>query len=312
MRPLKVGDTIGLVSPASAPQDQIIPFANDFFPSRGYRVRHFGHEETSFGRMSAPDASRSEALKAAFDAPEVAAIMCTRGGYGSGRLIDKLDFTQIGANPKPFVGYSDITNLLMEFHVRLGMTTFHGPMVSDLHSKGDAWSIARMFDVLTGRANGYRLRSEDFACLIPGHASGRLIGGNLSILCAMAGTTKLAPDEDIVLLIEDVGEFMFRLDRCLVQLSRIGLLDRAKAILVADMKLKDRGDDNSLGFSLEEVFSEHFGPLGIPVAYDLPAGHTERQMTLPIGAWATVDVSRDTLNLSFPYLWRDQDSEYAA
>lgn len=312
MRPLRIGDTIGFVSPATTPVPDTEGFVRSFVATHGYRARFFGNGSPAFGRMSASDEIRANAINDAFSSPDISAIICTRGGYGSGRLTELLDYDLIRQNPKPFVGYSDITNLLMEIANRAGIVTFHGPMVTDFASKSDSWSIEQMLSLVSGAKLEYVLNDTDAKCHFPGRARGRLFGGNLSILSALAGTTKLTPDDDVVLLLEDVGEFLFRLDRSLVQLSRTDLVRQAKAILVADMQLKDDAPDNSLGFSFQEVLNQHFGPLGIPIAYNVSAGHTQRQLTLPVGAWTKVDIAPNRTKLSFSGIWNSGQDKQAA
>ena len=303
MRPLRSGDTIGIVAPAFAPDPKIYDIACAALGRRGFATKLFGVSGEQFGRMSAPDTVRTEALHDAFRDPLVGAIICARGGHGSGRLLEQLDAGLIAANPKPFVGYSDITNLLNLFERETGLVGFHGPMLTDLATKDDAWSWQNLLDVLQGEVVNYDLASDSFTALTTGHGEGRLVGGNISILCSMIGAGLRPPSEDVVVLLEDVGEFMFRLDRALLQLKRFGFFTRARGVIIADMKLRDRGHDNSLGMSIESLLEDHLGDLKIPIALDLPCGHTERQMTLPIGAPCTFDVTSQRCAIGFHGLW---------
>lgn len=312
MRPLERGDTIGVVAPAFAADSSVYDVACDKLQNLGFGVKFFGIPSEPFGRMSAPDSVRAEALHKAFRDPTVGAILCGRGGYGSGRLADHLDTDLIAAHPKPFVGYSDITNLLVLLENEANLVGFHGPMLSDLASKGDEWSWHNLLGILQGQITQYEMDSSNFTMLVPGCGQGRLVGGNISILCAMAGAGLTPPDGDVIVFLEDVGEFMFRLDRSLVQLSRLGLFERARGIMIADMQLKDRGDDNSLGLSLETVLGEHFGTLGIPVGIDLPCGHTHRQMTLPVGADCVLNLSQERCSIEFAGVWDNCCQHHAA
>ena len=244
MRTLLRGDTIGIVSPASAPSDGLYDDARNFLHRHGFESKLFGVPAPSFGRMSARDDVRAKAIHDAFLDPSVAAIICSRGGYGSGRLTEALDYSLIASHAKPFVGYSDITNLLMSMHLRTGITTFHGPMLGDLTTTTDEWSIERLFSMLSSEKLECQISNDNYSVLSPGKGQGRLIGGNISILCSMAGYTQFAANDDVVVALEDVGEFLYCLDRSLVQLERGGLFSNARAILIADMRLKDRGPDN--------------------------------------------------------------------
>lgn len=306
MKELRPDDTIGIVSPASAPDRKTYQFCQEFLESRGFRVKFFGRDAPPFGRMAASDRARLDNLHAAFRDPEVDAILCTRGGYGTIRLLDGLDYDLVRGAHKIFVGYSDITNLLVLFSAHAGLTPFHGPMLIDLMSREDAWTIERFFDLLMNRISGYELNRDDFQPLRNGAASGRLCGGNVTILESLTGTEPLRAEEPRILFLEDVGEYMYRLDRSLVHLKRCGLFENLAGVLLADMHLKDGHGDNSLGISLEELITMHFGDLGVPVAMDLPCGHTSRQMTLPVGVETTLEVTDSSLSLSFGKIWDRQ------
>jgi muramoyltetrapeptide carboxypeptidase len=304
MKPLQTGDTIGIVSPASRPQDELYDQTQNFFEARGFRVKVFAELGERFGRMAGSDASRARNLEQAFRDPEVAMILCTRGGYGSGRLLDELDYDLVARSDKALIGYSDITNLLISTSRNSGLRPFHGPMATDLVGKRDAWSTEHFFDVLMGRTASYTLGTSDFGPIREGRAKGRLFGGNITIIESLLGTSDLTAKEPRILFLEDVGEFMFRLDRSLVHLKRAGFFENVVGIVFGDLKLSDRGADNSLGIGFEELLHMHFADFPGPIAIDLPCAHTQRQMTLPIGAAASLTVGQDELTLSFSDFWQ--------
>ena len=303
MKPLRSGDTVGIVSPASRADEAIYSPLRNFFESRGFPVKLFGREAPAFGKMAATDLVRARAVEDAFGDHEVRAVLCTRGGYGSGRLLDILNLNQIAANPKIFIGYSDITNLLVTFRTVCGLYPFHGPMAVDLLTKSDPWTIEHFFSTLAGEFSGYYLDRRDFQPIRCGVARGRLLGGNISILESMIGTGAFHADEPTILLLEDVGEFMFRLDRALVHFHRVGIFDNVTGVIFSDMRLNDRGPDNSLGIELEELIRMHFDEFTGPVAIDLPFGHTQQQMTMPLGAHTMLSVESDRLRLCFSDFW---------
>lgn len=304
MKPLMIGDTIGIISPASRPDDNVYVAAKSFFESRGFLVKVFDQPDGRFGRMAGDDHTRAANLERAFRDPEVKMILCVRGGYGSGRLLEKIDYELVRQSDKIFVGYSDITNLLISFSNGSGLRSFHGPMVTDLIGKEDDWSISNFFSVLMGENSSYHLYEDDFTPVHLGQAHGRLFGGNISIIESLLGTSNLNAAEPRILILEDVGEFMFRFDRALVHLKRAGMFENVSGIVFGDLNLKDRGPDNSLGIEFEELIEMHFSDFDGPIAIDLPCGHTKRQMTLPIGAATTLSVGPSEMLLSFSDFWQ--------
>lgn len=312
MRPLQPGDAIGVVSPASAADNDVISGFATLANQRGYRIKLFGGGDR-FGRMSASDAQRTRHLLDAFEDDSVAAIVAARGGYGSGRLLEHINPKAL--NPKILVGYSDITNLLLHIQGQAGFPTFHGPMAIDLVQKRNQITIHSFFQTLEGKRCLYSLLKDkgEFTPIRTGVASGPMFGGNISILNALAGTSSLRVPDGAILILEDVNEFMYALDRSLVHLRRTGLFDRVTAILFADMRLRDGSDrDNSLGMLLEDVIEDHFRDFAGPIAVGLPCGHTQRQLTLPFGCPAQVEISDDALSLSFEDLWRTAPPSIAA
>lgn len=302
LRALVPGDTIALVSPASAVAEEVLAGFIHLAEARGYRVKVFGAGDSLFGRMAAEDSRRAEHLLAAFADEEVSAIVCARGGYGSGRLLCQLEGRSL--SPKILVGYSDITNLLLHIQKQAQFTTFHGPMAVDLVQGRDEDTIGWFFSMLEGKRLAYALHAPEFTAIKQGSAQGVLYGGNISIIGSLAGTNSLHVPQGAILVLEDVNEFMYALDRSLVHLQRAGIFDNASGILFADMRLKDgTSKDNSLGMLLEEVIENHFDAFDGPIAIGLPCGHTQKQLTLPLGSEAKVTVSAASLSLSFEDFW---------
>ncbi|MCA3446546.1 MAG: LD-carboxypeptidase [Rhodobacter sp.] len=279
--------------------------------SLGFKVKVFGEFDSPFGRLAADDCTRAGHLSAAFADEEVAAIICARGGYGSGRVLEHLPRSSF--KDKILVGYSDITALMLHLQAQHGMITFHGPMAIDLVQKGNNDTLRWFLETLSGTRLSYVLGHEDYSIVRAGCASGPIYGGNLSVLEAHIGTESMVVPEGIILLLEDVGEFMYSLDRSLVHIRRAGLLDRASGVVISDLRLKDgEGSDNSLGMLLNDVLQYHFGAFHGPVVYGLPCGHTERQMTLPIGAHALLEVGRENMKISFESFWENENSQCIA
>ncbi|MEO1542567.1 MAG: LD-carboxypeptidase [Pseudomonadota bacterium] len=302
MRPLYKDDVIGVVSPASSAELSVFKTMKEIAEQQGFRLKVFGAGEVNFGRMSATDERRLMHLRDAFHDEEVRAVVCARGGYGSGRLLKSIQPDL--AKDKIFVGYSDATNLLLHLNKHAGIIPFHGPMVSDLAQKQDPRSIEWFFSTLKGERLSYTLSPQDFTLMRAGKACGPVFGGNISTIETLVGTDSLTVPEGAILMLEDVNEFMYKFDRALVHLDRAGFFDNAAGIIFGDLRLKDdMNRDNSLGLLLEEVLDVHFGKFNGPVVYKLPCGHTAQQMTLPIGTSATLDARTDQLKLEYDDFW---------
>lgn len=311
MRPLTPGDTIGIVSPASAAQEAVFEDFSRLVGNRGYSVKVFGETEPTFGRMTGSDSNRANSLVAAFEDEDVAAVICARGGYGSGRLLSHLSPSRV--RNKIFVGYSDITNLLVHINTLCGVKTFHGPMASDLVGKNDPDTISWLFSLLEGQRLSYDLGTEDHRVFKSGVACGPIFGGNISTLETLIGTESWSMPEGAILLLEDVNEFMYSLDRSLVHLQRSRVFEKASGIIFADLQLKDAGDrNNSIGFLLEELLQIHFDGFSGPIIFDAPCGHTQKQMTIPLGVQTRLAAAHGKSTLEFENFWDPHVSKVLA
>lgn len=270
--------------------------AAQWFAERGYRCRIYPGVQQAEGYLAGSDAQRLQDLHAAFADPEVDAILCMRGGYGSMRLLDRLDFGLIRRNPKPLVGYSDITALHTAIYQRTGLATFHGAMLNaDLLGaklQPTESSLLAQLSGLLGEGDQI-VHPADFAltCVVPGLASGRLLGGNLSMLGATLGTVAEIETQDCILFIEDVNEPLYRVDRLLTQLRLAGKLEGIKGVLVGDFA-------GITVAALAPLLEETFGPLGVPVLAGWRSGHCDPNVCLPLGARVRLDSERQTLALA--------------
>ncbi len=173
MRPLVPGDTIGIVSPASSAEQRVFSEFRDLAAEHGYAMKIFGEFDEGFGRMAADDRRRAQNLQAAFADDSVAAILCSRGGYGSGRLLDVIDPAAIRS--KIFVGYSDVTSLILHLSATAGIMPFHGPMAADLTGSANQWTRERFFSMLAGERFSYSLERADFTPVKEGVARGPIV-----------------------------------------------------------------------------------------------------------------------------------------
>lgn len=306
---LQAGDAIAIVSPASPPADPaVIDLSISALEGLGFRPALAPHARNRHGFLAGTDRERAGDLMHAFSDRRIKAIFCVRGGYGIGRLLPSLDYGVIRRNPKVFVGYSDITALHCAFLVKANLVSFHGPMLAPDVAKPDFPDFARdhLIRTLTGSTPpGMRdgLPPGGIRILRRGGASGRLIGGNLSILCSLMGTPFQPPFRGNILFLEEVDEPPYRVDRMLTHLLNAGVLQTVAGVAVGvcehclDPKAKTAREYRQ---SLDDVLKERLAQLKVPVVTGLPFGHTRFNATIPIGGKATLDAIRGDLVIIGP------------
>ncbi|MBM3107231.1 LD-carboxypeptidase [Pseudomonas sp. V1] len=285
---------IAIIAPAGPAQIDTLK-AILWFEARGYQCRIYPGVTEAQGYLAGDDAVRLADLHAAFAADDVDAIICLRGGYGCMRLLDKLDYALLRKHPKPFVGYSDITALHSAIARHAGFVTFHGAMLkSELLANKQAPTVSSLFEQLTGRLRrGDKLehpQSHPLSAVLPGAASGRLVGGNLAMLGATLNTPAEFDCRDGILFIEDVNEPLYRIDRLLTQLRLAGKFEGLRGVLVGDFA----------GLTVQmltPLLREIFEPLQVPVLAGWHSGHCDPNITLPLGAQVYLDADQRCLRL---------------
>jgi muramoyltetrapeptide carboxypeptidase len=305
---LRPGDTVGLVVPASAVWDPaVIDIAEESLAALGLKPTRAPHLLERRGYFAGTDAQRAADLNAMFADPVVRAIHCIRGGWGTARLLPLLDYGAIAKAPKVLLGYSDITALLLAIHARTGLVTFHGPVGA---SKWNPFNVGYMTRVLAeGEAVTFEnvreigdnlTQVEDrVRTITPGRATGRLLGGNLTVLTAIIGSGYLPDFSGCVLFLEDVDEAPYRVDRMLTQLKLAGVLDTARAVVWGNCTDCDPGEGFG-SLTITDVLGDHVKPLGVPAWQGAMIGHIERQFTLPIGVEVEVDATAGTIRMLEP------------
>ena len=289
---LSKGDRIGIISPAGPVSASDLQPGLDMLESAGFRVHLAPHVYDKNDYLAGEDDARLEDLHAMLQDPETKAVFCTRGGYGSLRLLDKIRYDLIKKAQKIIVGYSDITALLMAIHKKTGLITFHGPMVRGLaHDENRNWkSLLR----LLSSHDPMKIVLDDCSVLMPGKATGPLIGGNLSLICHLLGTPFLPSFDGCILFIEDRGEALYRLDRMLTHLALTGKL-KGLAGLIAG-RFEECGDNANVNILLTRLATR----LGIPLVAGFPIGHGERNLALPLGQTAVLNTEIMTLTIEGP------------
>ncbi len=292
-RALKPGDKVAVVSPAG-PLREREPLDAGIKRLKKWNLEPvlMKHALDSFGYLAGQDATRILDLQAAIDDPKMRAIFCTRGGYGITRLLGKLDLTALRTDPRPVIGYSDITALLLAIRQMTGLVSFHGPMVAT----GQGWAFdarteelqrSLLFDAQKERVMPLDTTEPAPHVMVRGIAEGPLVGGNLSLLAALQGTA-WAPDmAGAIAFIEDTEEAPYRIDRMLTQLIQTGFFNRAAGVILGDFHKSD-APSGTEATDLKWVLQDRLGTLKIPVAYGFPFGHRGRAWTIPVGVRATL------------------------
>jgi muramoyltetrapeptide carboxypeptidase len=304
-RPLPEGGTIGVAAPASPYESRSDVLRSvEWWESRGYRVKLAPNVLARDDYVAGSAEDRAADLAALFADPEVEVVQCLQGGYGSAQVIPFLDFDVISANPKPFVGFSDITALHVAVRQRAGLATFYG---NGLLGMGDpettAFSKERLLAVLGGGGAGEVPKNPDdpyTRAIHGGTTTAPLVGGCLWLVLQTMGTPWEIELEGTILFFEDYFLPPYHLDGILTQLAHAGKLAGVRGVVVGDMEKCDWGD-HPHGWprtrSLEDVLEVHLEPLGVPVLYKLPLGHGKHLAAIPLGVTATLDADARTLTI---------------
>ncbi len=286
MKPLQPGDLITIVAPAKAIEESHITFAKALFESRGYHVHISKHCLGVHHYFSGTDLERASDLQEALDNPEVKAIICARGGYGCVRILDHLQWAGFIREPKWLVGFSDVTVL----HQHIGMLdlpSIHASMPLNF-KENTPQAIDSLFDALEGNQLTYDITSNSHNKR--GEATGKLVGGNLSILYSLLGTDDCIDYSECILFIEDLAEQLYHIDRMFYAFAKAGILDKLKGLIVGGMTdLKDTAVP--FGQDIYELILAHFTYRNIPIAFDFPAGHINDNHALIIGAEVKFEVA---------------------
>lgn len=305
---LRSGDTIGLITPSSYVSDP------DRLALADRTARYFGlvpkfgnNVRKREGYLGGTVAERLEDLHAMFRDPEVKAVFAIRGGYGASQLLDRIDYDLIRSNPKIFLGYSDITALHLAIQKRAGLVTFHGPVVlSRFTPYTQTYFRKALFEAepmgrVTNPPDSDPLRPAHVLRTVrPGRARGPLIGGNLTLISTTMGTPYEIETTGRILFLEDVDEQPYSIDRMLTQLRLAGKLDAAAGVIFGecqDCRPRDFKPSYESTLSTGEVVDEILGHLRIPVLSGLTIGHTDDQLTLPLGVMAELDAEKGELTI---------------
>lgn len=293
---LKKGDTVAVIAPASPPSPNFLRKGISYLEEElGLKVKVGQHVYAQYGYLAGEDESRLIDLENAFLDKEVKGIICACGGYGTARLASKINYSIIAQNPKIFWGYSDITFLHTAISNSTGLVTFHGPMLSSDIGKEDCHPLSKdLFQQLFEPKE--MLYTEEYSpleVLVEGKASGRITGGNLSLITSSIGTPFEINTKSNILLIEDINEEPRSVDRMLNQLLQAGKLTDAAGIVIGDFHQCHSKRDKSL--ALEEVMDHYIQKAGKPAMKGFKIGHCSPQVSIPLGVNAEINTNEKVL-----------------
>lgn len=289
-----VGDTIGIAAPASPPdQADVIDRAIKRFTALGFKVKAGKHLRKRDGYLAGSDEERAEDINALFADPEVKGIFALRGGYGSCRILPMLDYIVIRANPKPFIGYSDITAMHLAILVKAGLVTFHGSNASSAFEPENIDSCRAM--LINGGSkilfSGDDSRGGKIQTVVPGRVQGQLLGGNMTCLLRLIGTSYLPDFRGAILFLEDTGEKAYRVDGMFTHLRLAGILSQIDALVLGQFDHPDAQEQARIAACLERE-AKH---IGVPCVSGAPIGHFPGQIIVPQGAQAELDAGEGRL-----------------
>jgi Uncharacterized proteins, homologs of microcin C7 resistance protein MccF len=294
VEPLSRGSRVALVAPSGVLRDRAhLEQAAQNARSLGWIPVLGAHVDALDAYLAGTDQERLEDLNTAVRDESIDAIWCVRGGYGAMRLLSDIDYGELRKNPRPLIGFSDITALHSAIHRECGIVSFHGPTargtLSDFSRASVVKALCSQEDSCGVAPHGRVLRS--------GKATGRLAGGNLSLVAALQGTPYSTDFEGAILVLEDIGEAVYRVDRMLRQLLLSGDLERCAGIVAGDFR-PPAGETDEDDRTYDEVISEAADLAGVPCIAGAPFGHMRDQWTIPIGATAELDTSTVSLHVT--------------
>jgi muramoyltetrapeptide carboxypeptidase len=299
------GQTVGIISPSAASADRMeYTFAKEAMEAMGLKVKVGSNFKNRFGHLAGTDEERAADFNAMFADPEVKAIICLRGGSGAARILPLIDYEQVKANPKPLLGYSDITALHCALYSQTGLISFHGPNGSGSWNSFHANQFQQLFfdqkllsfknEVTKGDdlvAKGNRIQT-----LTKGTVEGKILGGNLTVLTALSGTPYYPDFQDSILFIEDVGEDPYRIDRMMSTLKLNGTLGKIKGFVFG--QCSDCKPGSGYGaFTVDQIMDQYIIPLGIPAYFGAMIGHISKQFIIPVGARVRLNADQGSITL---------------
>lgn len=302
---IKKGDTVGLVSPSSATADRMqFTYAKEALEALGFEVKLGKSLMNRRGHLAGTDAERAGDINEMFADKDVKAIVSIRGGSGAARILPLIDYKTISKNPKPLLGYSDITALHCAINAQTGLITFHGPMGSGSWNSFNVEQFEKVFfeqEMITyenihDESDELVVKSNRIQTIKAGKVTGKILGGNLSVLTAISGSPYYPDFKDSILFIEDVGEDPYKMDRMMSTLKLNGTLEKIKGFVFGQCSDCEPGGGYG-SLTLDQVLDDYVLPLNIPAYSGAMIGHISKQFIIPVGAKVAMDADKGTISL---------------
>lgn len=293
---LKQGDTVAIVTPAGFLKDSTaVEKGMALMRSWGLKVVIGEHIYDKHNRFAGKDADRASDLQWAMDTPSIKAIWCARGGYGTVRVLDYLDYSNFMKQPKWIIGYSDITVLHNVMHTK-GIETVHGIMASSDSSFEKSHVVSSLYKALFGKKISYKIPAT--VQNRKGSASGQLVGGNLSLVASLLGTPFDLNTKNKIIFLEDIGEYLYRLDRMLMSLKLNGYFNHCNGLIIGGFNNIPKNEPG-FGMSIEEIVNDIVGEADFPILFNFPSGHFPENLTLPLGRMVSMKVGKRRSKIVF-------------
>ncbi len=293
---LEPGDTIGIVCPAGYMSAERVQPCIDRLHEWGFHTKTgLTVGSASENYFSGTDKERLDDLQQMLDDDNIKAVLCGRGGYGITRIIDRIDFKRFKEKPKWIIGFSDITLLHLHIYTNFGISTLHAPMAGAFIGKSsDDQYLLAWKNVITGQKIKYTVSSHNFNR--KGESIGELVGGNLALIAHSIGTDSAVRTKGKILFLEDVGEYLYNIDRMLRQLKRAGKLDKLAGLIIGGFT-DNKDTERPFGKTVEEIIHEVIGEYDYPVCFDFPVSHDEKNLPMKVGVGYKLKVSKNKVLL---------------
>jgi muramoyltetrapeptide carboxypeptidase len=302
---IKKGDTLGLISPSAATADRMqFTFAKEALEALDFKVKLGENLTNRRGHLAGTDQERADDLNGMFADSEVSGIICIRGGSGAARILPLIDYNLIKQNPKPLLGYSDITALHCAIQAQTGLITFHGPNGSGSWNSFNVKQFEQIFFEKAKvtykneqpKGDDLVVKNNRIQTLKAGIAEGKILGGNLTVLTSLSGTPYYPDFTDAILFIEDIGEDPYKMDRMMSTLMLNGTLNKIKGFIFGQCSDCEPGGGYG-SLSVDQVMDDYILPLDIPAYTGAMIGHVAKQFIIPVGTRVKMDASTGTITL---------------